>query len=101
MAFEVIFRHEATGDLAEAMLLYESKSAGLGKRFFTSFEETLHKISNNPQHYGFVVAKMVRRCVLKKFPHAVHFLQKDNHIHILGIYHIKRSNARKRKRLGQ
>lgn len=57
MAFEVIFHHEATADLAEAMLWYESKSAGLGKRFFANFEEALQKISNNPQHYGFIVAK--------------------------------------------
>lgn len=99
MAFDVVFHLDASADLTKAILWYESKSTGLGKRFFLHFEEALLKISNHPDHYGFIIAKLVRRCVMKKFPYAVHYLHQDHRIYILGVYHIKRSNAFKRKRL--
>ncbi|HMO32859.1 MAG TPA: hypothetical protein PKE07_07660 [Lacibacter sp.] len=99
MGFEVVFHPEATIDLAEALIWYESKSTGLGQRFLLNFDEAIRKINTHPDRYGFIIAKLVRRCVLKKFPYAVHYLRKENCIHILGVYHIKRSNAFKRKRL--
>lgn len=99
MGFEIVFHTEATIDLAEALIWYESKSSGLGQRFLLNFDEAIRKISTNPDHYSFIIAKQVRRCVLKKFPYAVHYLRIESRIHILGVYHIKRSNAFKRKRL--
>lgn len=99
MHFDLVFSAEAAIDLEQAIIWYEAKRKGLGKRFFVNLEETIERIRKHPDNYGFLVSKFVRRAVLKKFPYAVHYFRNQHIIHILGIYHIKRSNAFKRKRL--
>lgn len=100
MGFNLLLRSEVEEDLEQAIGWYESKSPGLGKRFFTSFEETLSKIMQHPEHYRYIT-KPVRRCVISKFPYAIHYLQTDNTILVLGVIHRNRSNAFKKKRFRQ
>ena len=97
MAFNIIVRDEVWADVQAAIEWYESKTTGLGERFFTSFEKTFAEIVKNPDHYLYIT-KNVRRSTIAKFPYSIHYIKKDNTLVVLGVIHRKRSNAFLRKR---
>lgn len=97
MAFNVIVRSEVWTDVESAVDWYEHEVAGLGQRFFQSFEQAIIKISANPFHYTFI-KKQVRRCPVKKFPYSVLYVVDGNDIYLLAVIHRRRSNAYIRKR---
>ncbi|HEU5054066.1 MAG TPA: type II toxin-antitoxin system RelE/ParE family toxin [Hanamia sp.] len=100
MAFEIIIKPIVLLDLDEALLWYEAEQPGLAKRFYQSFEIAIERIRKNPNAF-FDVAPEVKKILLKKFPYKIFYTISGNKIIILGIAHVKRSNAYIRKRLRQ
>ena len=98
MAFKLVLKSIVYWDISESITWYEKKLTGLGKRFFLQFEESINRILANPAAFSFLKPP-VRRCKLKKFPHRILFLIKDNSIYILGVTSTRRSSAYLKRRL--
>jgi plasmid stabilization system protein ParE len=64
-------------DLAEAARFYEEQQAGLGMAFITEAEEAIKLIAEHPRMWR-VIAKDVRRYLLKRFPYAIHYRLADD-----------------------
>ena len=98
MAFKVVIKPIVLFDLDEAVLYYEKKMPGLGKRFYDNFFTALNDIELKPFTYSYV-RKPVRRHLIKKFPYRIFYFVNGDTIFILGVCHGKRSNAFLKRRL--
>jgi toxin ParE1/3/4 len=67
MAYNVRIRVEAENDLQDAYSYFELCRTGLGADFMLCIEESLAKISRNPQHYP-VVYNSIHRILVHRFP---------------------------------
>jgi hypothetical protein len=99
MAFKIVIKPIVFSDTEEAVIYYENKLPGLGKRFYNSFLFALDEIQLKPSTFSFV-KKPVRRHLIKKFPYKIFYLiAGDSIIIIIGVSHTKRSNAFVKRRL--
>ncbi|MDQ3683528.1 MAG: hypothetical protein M3352_10740 [Bacteroidota bacterium] len=98
MAFKLIIKPIVFADADEAVIYYEKKAAGLGKRFYAIFLHSLNKIQNKPFTFSYI-KNPVRRCKVEKFPYKIFYTIEDDIIFIIGLSHAKRSNAFVKKRL--
>ena len=51
MKYELIIKEEASLEIIESYLFYESKSIGLGERFLNNINLYFDRIQNSPEHY--------------------------------------------------
>lgn len=70
MDFKILIKPIVFVDAEEAVLYYEKKLLGLGKRFYEKFLTSLNKIHETPFTYSFVKGP-VRRCRIEKFPYKI------------------------------
>lgn len=71
MAFKVIILKRADLELDEAVIYYEEKQKGLGKKFLLSYGlslKTLYKIQ-----YFSIKYREIRTLPIKKYPYTIHF----------------------------
>ncbi|MEO6453627.1 MAG: hypothetical protein ABIN97_06150 [Ginsengibacter sp.] len=73
MAFKLIIRPIVFVDEEEAVIYYEKKSKGLGKRFYSNFLTALNDIETNPFIFSYT-KNPVRRHLVEKFPYKVYYL---------------------------
>jgi hypothetical protein len=92
MVFKLIIKPVVWLDLDEAIEWYEKKSPGLGRRFIKSFEEAQEKIVTQPSSYH-NVTPAVKRILLKNFPYKIFYHIVEDTVFIIGLAHVKRSNA--------
>jgi toxin ParE1/3/4 len=98
MVFKIVIKPIVLLDVEEAILYYQKKLAGLGKRFYNQFLSTITHIQNKPFTFSYV-KDPVRRCKIENFPYKVFYIVADDTIFILGVTHAKRSNAFVKRRL--
>ena len=53
MAFKVVVTDDAYIDLVEAINYYESKSLGLGEKFFNIYQKKIKEVSKNPFYFSY------------------------------------------------
>lgn len=83
------FHPAALAELQNAAEYYEQQLPLLGLRFVESVENTIQRITQQPNSYA-VLADDVRRCLTKSFPYAVLYTQESNHILIIAVMHCHR-----------
>ena len=93
----MIIRPEAEAEIAEAYDWYEARSPGLGADFLLSIEAALQAAARNPRRFP-VLHKGVRRGLTKRFPYQVFFLDDDQRVVVLAVFHAKRNPERWRNR---
>ncbi len=98
MAFSVYIKPIVFADADEAIAYYEEQFAGLGKRFYNQFLQSLEAIKQKPFTYS-IVKDQVRRCRVEKFPYKIFYVITGDVIFIIGLSHAKRSNAFVKRRL--
>ncbi|MES2645546.1 MAG: hypothetical protein V4717_01630 [Bacteroidota bacterium] len=98
MDFKILIKPIVFVDAEEAVMYYEKKLPGLGKRFYEQFLITLNKIHAKPHIFSFVKGS-VRRCRIEKFPYKIFYLIQSDTIFIIGLSHAKRSNTFIKRRL--
>jgi toxin ParE1/3/4 len=86
---QVTAHPNAIAELREAIRYYDSKSAGLGRRFFAEVEFFIGRIVAYPTLFVPRVSE-VRRANLKRFPFNINFLVDGENIAIVAIAHNKR-----------
>jgi toxin ParE1/3/4 len=98
MAFNLVVKPIVYTDLDDAIVWYENKVKGLGKRFLFQVEKAKQQIQSNPHHYS-IFHKNIRRVLVDKFPYKIYYLISEETVLILGISHAKRSKAFINRRL--
>ncbi len=98
MAFKIIIKPIVFIDAEEAVIYYEKKSKGLGKRFYNNFLIAVNDIQLKPFTYSYI-KKPMKKHLIKKFPYKVFYKVTSDTIFIIGIAHTKRSNALVKRRL--
>ena len=97
MEYEIHLRKEAEADLTEAYEYYENCRENLGSDFLLCVEETLSRISKNPNNNK-IVYKEVRRALVKRFPYGVFYIVQGLDILVIGVLHARKSPSHGQKR---
>ena len=94
---------EAEQELAFADLWYERRRPGLGGAFVAAVRAASHRIARHPRQFrlapGVSPSLGVRRCLLRRFPYAIVFLELEDEIRVLAVAHLHRRPAYWRGRL--
>jgi len=93
----LIIRPEAEAEMADAFNWYEDRVAGLGSDFLLCVDATLSAILRNPQQYP-RVHREVRRALTRRFPYEIFFVEDDEQIVVLAVFHAKQNPMRWKKR---
>ena len=98
MSRRLIIRPEAEAEMAEAFDWYEHRVSGLGCDFLLSVDAVMHAILRHPQHFP-RVHRIVRRALVRRFPYEVFFVDDDERIVVLSVFHAKRNPKRWQERI--
>jgi plasmid stabilization system protein ParE len=80
---------EAQQDLESSVDYYNEESPGLGYEFADEIYQTIHRIIENPDAWH-PLSKRTRRCLAHRFPFAVVYQKRDQHIFVIAVMHLKR-----------
>ena len=86
MTYPLRFLPEVEDDAINDYSWYESKSPGLGDEFLRMFYARAGDIPRTPLLYP-KVHNEFRRCLLRRFPYAVYFINNNDLIIITGLLH--------------
>jgi len=86
------FHRHADVEYAEAAQYYADISAELGRRFYDEIERLIAEIRANSGRFR-QFAPPARRHFSRLFPYAVIYLDRPDHVWIVGIMHFKRHPA--------
>ncbi len=92
MSFPLRFHPAVRSETDAAYRWYEQQRAGLGTEFLDEVESVLNEITANPARYGFAVDD-IREGPLPRFPYAIYYRVKSNHIRLLAVYHTWRDSS--------
>jgi plasmid stabilization system protein ParE len=90
MIRDIIVRLQAEAELTEAFEWYEQRVSGLGGEFLDSVDAIFDSISRSPRQCP-VVHNTIRRALTRRFPYEVFFVEEDERIVILAVFHAKRN----------
>lgn len=74
----------------------KASRSGLGLEFQSAVDATLGLVTQHPALFRRVRGQ-VRRAVVKRFPYTIHFLDEQERIVVLAVYHV----ARDPRKLGE
>jgi len=94
----LIVRPEAEAEMTDAFDWYEDRVPGLGSEFLLCVDAVLSAIQRTPQHYP-RVHKTARRALSRRFPYAIIFVEDDERVVVLSVFHAKRNPKRWRERI--
>jgi toxin ParE1/3/4 len=87
----VHFHEEAETEYDGAIAYYEQQRAGLGSQFQAEVEAATQRIATRPQSFPLTPSDGTRRCILRRFPYTLHFLEFDDEIWVLAVAHQRRN----------
>lgn len=97
MSRRLILRPEAEAEMTEAFDWYEERVPGLGGEFLLCVDAVFNSILRNPLQFP-RVHRAARRAITRRFPYAVLFVEDDERVVVLSVFHAKRSPARWQER---
>lgn len=98
--FSLTISSGAADDTNKAANWYNKKIDGLGYRFLTKLKISLDKIHSAPSSFArYKKESNLRKYAITGFPYKIYYLFQDEHIEILAIVHMSRSNNFIRKKL--
>jgi toxin ParE1/3/4 len=77
-------------DVSEAQTWYSGKGPGLDLSFREDLDSVLGRIQSFPAGFP-IVYKAIRRANLRKFPYSIFYVQRRDHLFVLGVVHHARS----------
>lgn len=86
---KVIFSRYAAQELEEAVIYYELKIAGTGKKFKEEIEKAVYRIAEYPKAFS-VERGSITKCLLHKFPFKILYSIEDGYIFIIALAHLHR-----------
>ncbi len=97
MTYEVRIRPEAEEDLKEAYSYFEQCRIGLGADFMLCIEDSLSKISRNPEQYP-LVYNVLHRTLVRRFPYGIFYKIHGDIVVVFAIMHCAREPKKWRSR---
>jgi len=85
-------------ELDEAIRYYDHQMPGLGFRFFQEVEAAIDRIDRMPEAWA-KIGERTRRCLLKGFPYALHYVSEPDEVVITAVAHLHRDPEHYRKRI--
>ncbi len=80
----------AEKDINESITYFKEKTNGLEEVFIEQIDSSFNEILNNPE--AFPIAKYdIRKFVINKFPFCIYYIERDNALYILAVFHDKRN----------
>ena len=98
MSRRLIVRPEAEAEMTDAFDWYEDCVPGLGSEFLLCVDAVFNAILRSPRQYP-RVHKIVRRALTRKFPYEVFFVEDDQRVVVLSVFHAKRNPKRWQNRI--
>lgn len=98
MTRRLIVRPEAEAEIAEAFDWYEDRVPGLGSDFLLCVDAVFQSVLRDPQQFPRVY-RVVRRALTRRFPYEVFFVEDDERIVVLSVFHAKRNPKRWQERM--
>ena len=98
MSRRLIVRPEAEAEMTGAFDWYEDHVSCLGSAFLLCVEAVLSAILRTPQQYPHV-HKIARRALTRRFPCEVIFVEDDERVVMLSVFHAKRNPKRWREKV--
>ena len=89
----LIVRPEAEAEMTDAFDWYEDRVPGLGSEFLLCVDAVFSAIQRTPRHYPRVY-KTARRALSRRFPYEIIFVEDDERIVVLSVFHVKRNPKR-------
>jgi toxin ParE1/3/4 len=86
----IVFREEAALELEAGQLYYDGCRPGLGEAFLAEVEAVVARIQEHPHIGAKYKSTAYRRCLLRRFPYLVFYLDMDDAIRIVAIAHGRR-----------
>ena len=90
MSRRFIVRPEAEAEMIDAFDWYEDRVPGLGLEFLLCVDAVFSAIQRTPQHYP-RVHKTARRALSRRFPYEIIFVEDDERVVVLSVFHAKRN----------
>ena len=94
----LVFHKAATSELEDAAAYYESKVVGLGGDFRAEVERACALIVEFPGAGGRFRMTNFRHLVLRRFPYAIYYQEREGFIWVAAVAHGKRRPGYWRKR---
>ena len=98
MSRRLIVRPEAEAEMTDAFDWYEDRVPGLGSEFLLCVDAVFSGILRSPQQYP-RVHKVVRRALTRRFPYEALFVEDDERVVVLAVFHAKRNPKRWQDRI--
>jgi hypothetical protein len=95
---KVRFLYPASVELDGAITYYNHQLPGLGFRFYQEVSSSIDRIKILPEAWT-KIGKNTRRCILKNFPYALHFVKDTEKIIITAVAHLHRNPEHFQKRI--
>lgn len=86
----VRFSSAAHRDILEAQAWYYEQSSGLDLAFRDELDRALKRVQTFPASCP-IVHKSIRRANLRRFPYGVFYVERRDHLFVLGVVHYARS----------
>lgn len=88
---KILIHDEAETELHAAADWYEQEREGLGFDFMAEAYRVINVIAKTPTTWPFVLdSKEVRRLLFNRFPYAIYYALREDHILIMAIGHTSR-----------
>ncbi len=84
--------------MADAFDWYEDRVRGLGSQFLLCVDAVFSAILRSPQQFP-RVHRVVRRTLTRRFPYEVFFVEDDERVVVLSVFHAKRNPKRWQERI--
>lgn len=98
MSRRLIVRSEAEAEMADAFDWYEDRVPGLGSEFLLCVDAVFSAIQRTPQQYP-RVHKTARRALTRRFPYEIIFVENEERVVVLSVFHAKRNPKQWRERI--
>lgn len=98
MSRRLIVRPAAEAEMGDAFDWYEDRVPGLGSEFLLCVDAVFSAILRSPQQYP-LVHRVVRRALARRFPYEVFFVEDDECVVVLSVFHAKRNPKHWQKRI--
>ena len=86
----VVFDSEAKAEFDAAASYYEAQRAGLGDDFVAEVEQATQRIARMPRSFPPYGPSGLRKCVLRRFPYSIFFLELTDRVWIAAVAHQRR-----------
>jgi len=86
----VIFHRDAEAELRAAVAYYEQQRPGLGLDLQAEVERAIGRIQEHPQLFPQHTTLGLRKCVVRRFPYTIFYLELDDNIWIAAVAHQRR-----------